>query len=220
MRRLARQGFTLVETLVALLITSIVGAAIFMLYQSHQDAYVVNSEKMALQADLRKAMAVIASYLRTTGYDPGDYANAGVIIADSDFIYITRDDNDNNRLAGPDEDAENIAFCRYASEGVMTLGMHQGTDGSGACTGTGSDAAACPKGSNQPLSGAVDQLLFEYFRLKPDGTWEEIPPSTDLQSDPKQIQRVDVTLGGTFSYKGRDYRRELKETVLLRSNAL
>ncbi len=223
----ARRGFTLVETLCALLITSIAVLAIIALYQSHQDTHAVNTKRMALQAELRKAMAVIASHIRSAGFDPSDYAGAGIVIAAADYIYFTRDLNRNRELnGGADEDpAEHIAFCRYLSRGRNAIGMHSGGINGGSCGGSGSNAADSPgslTGNNyhQPLAEEIDELSFRYFNLDSGGNWQEIAADPGRVTDPKAIHRIDVSLAGAFTYKGRQIRRQLTESVLLRSNAL
>jgi prepilin-type N-terminal cleavage/methylation domain-containing protein len=62
------QGFTLVELLVAMLITLVVMGAIFLTFKSQQDSYVIQDQITATQQNLRSAMYMLTRDIQMAGY--------------------------------------------------------------------------------------------------------------------------------------------------------
>lgn len=217
-------GFTLVEVLCALALTGLLSAALFSLYQRHQEIYSLNRRIMEDQSRLRAVMGIITRHLRSAGYDPTERAGAGIVSARPDFVYLTRDiaadapghhpDGGDGRLTSS---GEHIAFCRYGSN---TLGMHSGRSGGGRCSGSGAPAPACPgMGFHQPLADDISELSFRYFSRDADGSFFELFPeaASGEIADLSRIERIDVTLAATFSLRGREQQRTLTESVFLRN---
>jgi type IV pilus assembly protein PilW len=67
-KRLTDQGFTLVELLVAMLITLVVMGAIFLTFKSQQDTYVIQDQITATQQNLRSAMYLLTRDIQMAGY--------------------------------------------------------------------------------------------------------------------------------------------------------
>ena len=82
-------GFTLVEMMMALLITAFVGAAILLAYQAQQKTQNVQEQVAELQANMRSAMSLISSDIRMIGFDPTCKAKAGVVKASQGKIQFT-----------------------------------------------------------------------------------------------------------------------------------
>jgi type IV pilus assembly protein PilW len=61
-------GFTLVELLVAMVISLVVMAAIYSTYHSQQKSYLVQEQVAAMQQNLRSAMYNMAREVRMAGY--------------------------------------------------------------------------------------------------------------------------------------------------------
>lgn len=63
-------GFTLVELLVAMVISLVVMGAIYSTYASQQRSYIVQEQVGAMQQNLRVAMYIMVKDIRMAGYDP------------------------------------------------------------------------------------------------------------------------------------------------------
>ena len=63
-------GFTLVELLVAMAVSGIVAAAIFTVFKSQQDSYIVQEDVAAMQQNLRAGMSMLSHDVRMAGHGP------------------------------------------------------------------------------------------------------------------------------------------------------
>jgi len=67
-KNLNKQGFTLVELMVALAISLVVMGAIFLTFKSQQDSYVIQDQITAMQQNLRSAMYMLTKDIQMAGY--------------------------------------------------------------------------------------------------------------------------------------------------------
>jgi len=90
-----RNGFTLVELLVALAITGMVLAAVSNLFISSNKLYTVQSKVSNVQQDIRAAMSIMARDIRMAGYDNPEFEddNSGITNADSTRFVFTYDNS-------------------------------------------------------------------------------------------------------------------------------
>ena len=90
-----QNGFTLVELLVAIAISSVVMAAVVKLFISSNEIYTVQSEVSNVQQDIRAAMALMARDIRMAGYDNPEFEddNSGITNADSTRFVFTYDNS-------------------------------------------------------------------------------------------------------------------------------
>ena len=72
-----RQGFSLVELLVAMAITAVVMTAVFKMYTTQQDSYVLQEQVAEMQQNGRTARYVITREIRMAGYNPTRKLNVG-----------------------------------------------------------------------------------------------------------------------------------------------
>ena len=98
------KGYTLIELLVAMVLSSIVLSAIISTYRSQQKAYAVENQVAALQQNIRVGLFYIERDFRMAGCDPRGSSGAGIQAADTGMIQFTWDvtggesdgkDNDN-----------------------------------------------------------------------------------------------------------------------------
>ncbi len=75
LKRLNKQGFTLVELLVAMGISGVVMAGIYTVYYSQQKSYIAQEQIVAMQQNLRAAMFYMEREIRMAGCDPTQNAN-------------------------------------------------------------------------------------------------------------------------------------------------
>ena len=65
-----QHGFTLTELLVALVIASVLIAAVYQTFHSQQRSYTLQSETAAMEQNLRGGLYVLTRELRSAGYNP------------------------------------------------------------------------------------------------------------------------------------------------------
>lgn len=75
------KGFTLVEILIAIMISGFILAALYTAFVAQQRSYFVNQRVTAMQENLRGAMIQMSQDIRMAGYDPKGTANAGILLA-------------------------------------------------------------------------------------------------------------------------------------------
>jgi len=63
-----KEGFTLVELMVAMAISLVVMGAIFLTFKSQQDSYVIQAQVSAMQQNLRAAMYILTRDVQMAGY--------------------------------------------------------------------------------------------------------------------------------------------------------
>jgi len=129
-----QDGFTLVELLVAMVISAIVTASVYAAYASQQRSYVTQDQLAIMQQNLRNSLYYLEQEIRMAGYDPRHAAHAGLTVMNDDEIRFTMDLNGDKDTADPDED---VAFDVSAS-GVLQR-------------------------NGQPIAENIDQLNFVYL---------------------------------------------------------
>ncbi|XOF32940.1 MAG: prepilin-type N-terminal cleavage/methylation domain-containing protein [Candidatus Electrothrix sp. YB6] len=90
MRLSDRHGFTLVELMVALAISSIIVAGIYAAYTSQQRINQAQDQIVEMQQNLRAGLDMMARELRMAGYDPDTTAGAGFTVANEKEVEFTR----------------------------------------------------------------------------------------------------------------------------------
>ena len=87
-----RHGFSLVELLVAMAIAGVVMAAVFKIYKTQQDSYLIQEQMAEMQQNGRTAKYIMTREIRMAGYDPtAAGASFGFVSAYGDSINFTMD---------------------------------------------------------------------------------------------------------------------------------
>ncbi|HFQ81915.1 MAG TPA: prepilin-type N-terminal cleavage/methylation domain-containing protein, partial [Desulfobacterales bacterium] len=133
------RGFTLVEIMIALLMASLVMAAIYTTTNKQQDVYVDQDQVVAMQDNLRAAMLMMTSEIKMAGYDPLGLANAGFTVAKANTMTFTMDLNGDGDVNDP---SEKITYDLYTS-GTQRLGRKNPT-------------------TNMPVADNISNLEFYY----------------------------------------------------------
>lgn len=94
-----QKGFTLVELMITLVISSVIMAAIYGAYRFQQHQYANQSQVLEMQQNIRAAIEFMAGEIRMAGYDPTGSAGAGFIQADINRIHFTKDTTDATNTA-------------------------------------------------------------------------------------------------------------------------
>jgi len=101
-------GFTLIEVLITMLISGIIMASIYSVFQSQQKSYVIQDQVAEMQQNIRAAINVMVSEIRMAGYDPDDIGAAGITVANANsitFTLVADDDGLDNDNADADGDS-------------------------------------------------------------------------------------------------------------------
>lgn len=97
------KGFSLIELMIAMVVTSIIVAAVYAVHSSQQHTYQVQEEVAEMQQNLRSALYLMTSEIRMAGYDPTGNAGAGITSALPGRMQLTYDIDDNESIAGANE---------------------------------------------------------------------------------------------------------------------
>ena len=160
-----QSGFTLVEIVIALLMSSIVMIAIYTTSEKQQDVYVTQDEVLGVQNNLRAALLLMTNDIRMAGYDPTGNAGATITIATANSLEFTMDLNANGNTSDSGED---ITYSLYTPSGTTVSKLGR-------------------KAPNQnPVADNITNLEF-YYTLK-DGT-QSLAPAT-----PADIRAVEITM--------------------------
>lgn len=167
----SKQGFSLIEMLVAMAIGSIVMAAIVNMFVNQRKAYAIREQVTEMQENARTGIDFLVRELTMAGYDPAGTSGASIIAATANSIQFSMDISKNGVI----EPDENVTFLLYddGQDGDLDLGR---------------------------LSNGVTLLIaeniqnFSLLYTLADGT------KTDAPADPSQIRAVDVSLTARTKY--------------------
>jgi len=99
-----KNGFTLIEILVAMVVSMIVMYMMFTFFHLQQQTYINQSEITAIQQDIVGAMHIMERELRLAGYDATGKAGSGFLTPGStNEIKFSADLNDDEDLDDTDE---------------------------------------------------------------------------------------------------------------------
>ena len=136
-------GFTLIEILIGMVLTSIVSIGIFQAYNSQQRSQIAQQQSVDMQQNIRAAMMIMTKEIRKAGYDPTGTSGAGIVeLGDGSdaanflkFTYFNPDaagdgnDNDNDTgTSDADEVLQAVEYYLFDSkdDGTMDLGRRNG----------------------------------------------------------------------------------------------
>lgn len=144
------KGFTLIELMVALALTSIIMAGIMAAYVSQLKAHVTQQTIVEMQQNLRSAMQHMEKEIRMAGYDdPNKTSVAGVKIVLADKFQFTMDLNDDGDLVDPvtnNSDPNETVLYTLALNTAGTQCLMRNTGG-----------------GNQPIAENIEALNFVYL---------------------------------------------------------
>ncbi|WP_170923685.1 PilW family protein [Desulfocicer vacuolatum] len=163
--------------LVAMVISTVVAAAIFYAYQGQQNAQLAQQQIVDMQQVIRTAKYIMIKDIRMAGYDPDGMAGAGITAAGDGsvgnplgFTFVADGDyRDNNNDGTTDEpgELESVEYDLYDadSDGDSDIGRKVGT------------------GSRGVIAENIERLVFEYLDLNGNAT-------TDLS----EIRSIQITI--------------------------
>ncbi len=129
LRSLSNKGFTLVELMVAMVLTTIIGAVLYTSFISQQRIYTTQGQVVEMQQNIRAAMAVLAREIMLAGYDPENTGAFGITDIGNNTITFTIDKDSNGELG----DDETITYDLFDSpadtiseqDGILDLGRQE-----------------------------------------------------------------------------------------------
>jgi len=144
-----RDGFSLVELMIAMAVGLVVLGAMYSVFTVQHKIFTTQEDYVELQQSLRAAMEMMTREIGMAGYNPTGTSGAGIVSATSNSINFTLDITDNTGNGPPDGDTndsnENITYSLYTSGGAQKLGRK-------------STAGA----ANQPVAENITALSFAY----------------------------------------------------------
>ena len=106
------KGFSLIELMVVMAITSIVMAGIYMFYQSNLRSHITQQALVDMQQDMRAAMYMMTREIRMAGYNVGD--DEAFLIASTAEVQFQLDDGGNDEVRyvlSNDDNADGFPDC-------------------------------------------------------------------------------------------------------------
>jgi len=119
-----QNGFSLIEMMVALVISSFILMAAYSAHIAQQGTYFAQDQVAEMQQIHRAALAMINLDLRMAGYDPQGSGNFGITSALAGRVQFTADTNEN----GTYEAAGNVDTTDIDDDGDTTETLHETYD--------------------------------------------------------------------------------------------
>jgi type IV pilus assembly protein PilW len=174
MRHLSHKGgFTLVEIMIALLISSIVMISIFAAFQSQQQSYLIQEQVAEMQQNIRAGLGMMTREIRMAGYDPAGGNGVGFITATSTSVNFSHIadydglDNDGDATTDEVDEVKIITYSLYDAyaDGDTDLGRLVGTVAT----------------ARRPVAEDIDEI--EFFYTMNNGTTTTAPGTlADIRS--------------------------------------
>ncbi|MGP8323533.1 MAG: PilW family protein [Methanosarcinaceae archaeon] len=186
------KGFTLIELMVAMVVSSILIAGIYTTYITQLKSHLTQQLIVEMQQNLRGAMLIIKKDIRMAGYDPNTTAGAGVSAMLENSFEFTMDvtggeadgiDNDNDdSVDETDEDGFSDGDINDSNEQIK-YGLDTDADG---FQFLGRELNG--SGGLQPVAEFIDALNFVY-----------LDSAGGVTNDPLLVKSVQVTIVGRSS---------------------
>lgn len=159
MKMTEKNGFTIVELMIALLISGIVMGSIGTLFVSYQKQQTLQGEVTEMQQEVRVALEIATREIRHAGHDTtaANTAGAGFVVATPFRLQFTMDLTDNAGTGAPDGDVadanEDVTYSFAAADDAGDNGI---ADAGVAAFGRNSG------GGLQDISSNIHAIAFAY----------------------------------------------------------
>jgi type IV pilus assembly protein PilW len=166
-------GFTLIEILVAMAVSTIVLTGIYQAYANQMRVNNTQNQVVEMQQSARVAMLFMERDIRQAGFNPTGMANVGIDVAGSNEIRLSIDetggegDGEDNDLDGLEDETPE---CDGVSDGqiIYTLSNDNNDNGvNDALEGLNTNACHLTR-NGQRLASNIDALNFVYFGIDDD----------------------------------------------------
>lgn len=172
-----KKGFSLIELLVALVITSVISAAIYGVFLSSSRSYTTQGVTADVQQNVRSAMEVMLHDIRAAGLDPTANGNFGIELAEATKLRFTSDSidaglGDFNGILD-DTNSERVTYVLQGTQ--LTQILYETT----------------PNENSTTLIRDVQNLKFSYFDADGNKLGSPVPP---LQLADIRMINVSITV--------------------------
>lgn len=200
-------GFTLVELMIVMVITSFIAAAVFTIYLVHQRSYTQQDDVADIQQNLRGALAVMAPEIRQAGCNPLRASGIGILQATGSSFHFTADVagdpiNPNQADGDVDDANEDVTYGLSAANDANGNGI---ADGGGADWSTSVSLGRNTGGGFQPIADRIEAVEFNYIL---DGGGTSLAPA-NLNA----IRAVQVSILGRAANPAQDFRHNQSYTT-------
>ena len=155
---LNRQGFTLVELLIVMVIAAFVLTAIAATFQSQSKSYVVQDQISEMQQNLRAGMLLMMRDVRMAGYDPTRFGGYVALAAAPNSFSFTADLNDDGGIPGG---GESFLFQLYDSDLDGINDSLRRTPPAGAAIAENIEALGFAYAYDTDIDGDPDTLILD-----------------------------------------------------------
>ena len=175
-------GFTLVELMIALVVSGIVLAALYAAYTAQQRHAIAQEQVADMQQNLRAGMNFLVREIRMVGFDPQGTNKFGFVAIEEDALVFTADFNEDGDVGGTGQ-TECFGYDTYlsGSTGLWTLGRKTSTTDNIAVTHIGGGHYEIA--SSQPLAENIEQLEFVYLL-----------DNDDVTTDPERVSFLQISM--------------------------
>lgn len=150
-------GFTMVELLIAMVISTIISAAIFSAYRVQQRIYTAQTEVVDLQQNIRAALGYLKMEIREAGFDPENTGNFGIVTAGKGAIEFTKDIN-------ADGVVDSLETIEYGFEDSTDDALpRDGVPDGGKPVSLGRRVNGAGGGNWEPIAEGVERIEFRYL---------------------------------------------------------
>lgn len=170
-------GFTLVEMLVALVISGVLMTAVYTTFQAQQNSYLAQEQVAEMQQNIRAGLDRMVYELRMAGFRGSGSSSASILGAKGDSIAFSYDLNEDGDTG---DSGENIGYDIYtsATTGPLTLGRASSPSAL-ALVETPAGSGHYEISGHQPMAENIERLEF-YYKLA-DGTQTTAPTAAQLE---------------------------------------
>ncbi len=207
MAAMNKKGFTIVELLVSILLTSIIMGAIYSVYRVQTHSAKVQENRQEAQEYARSVLDMMVREIRNAGYAPTAAACAVVVSADVQTLQFRYDANANGVCTDADED---ITYAFSTANCASTPGFGDITRTAKDATSGTTVTASLTNCNVQTVAG---NFSFTYYPQNSTTAYTTPVASGNLGS----IQRVSISL--TVQSKNPDTEFGGQLTATMTSNA-
>ena len=133
------KGFTLIEVLITLVISSLLMSAVYVAFKAQEDSYLAQDQVVQVQQNLRAGLDIMVHEFRMAGYDVDRNGNktgtagfTAVSANDATFTFVADDDGNDNNSDGTIDEIGELKTIRYrlfdsGGDGDNDLGRQNGS---------------------------------------------------------------------------------------------
>ena len=170
-----QSGFTLVELMVTLVVSSLIAAALYSTYIVQQRSYQTQSVVNEMQQNVRVALDFLVLDLRMAGYDPQSTGVGGITAANGTTISFTADMDEDGVIGTPATENEYFGYqlANRVESGVTIPTLQR-------------PATLNAGASWQPMADYIEQI--EFFYMFENGTAATLTPGAGDLDDIRSVK--------------------------------